>query len=347
MRVLVLSWDPLAGDGGLDPQAAGLAVALAAAGADVRLVTRLGEGCEGRQPPALPGVEVHAVTDAPPILPAQLDGPVLAAQAFATRAMSVVARRVRERAVDVVHAVGWQTQPVVAALRAAHGVPVAAVLTRSDVATDRPTAVRASARQLAADADVLLAPTHTDQQALHGALGVAARVLPPGTDLPARSPGPPPAAGPLHLVAGPGQDHRAVARGIREAAEHRRRITRGWRRRPFAVAVLDPGDVTTAVRAMALGVPLVATAGPVGELASATGGGLLADPTAAAIAAVADRLAADPDLAAVVGARGAAAATHHAWTGVAAAWRRAVAPVAGGPGLRLHAVTRGRPPRRR
>lgn len=333
MRVLVLSWDASAVDGGLDPQAAGLAAALAAHGDDVRLVTRLGEDLH---PPDVPGVEVHAVTDAPPILPADLDGPLLAAQAFAARATSVAVRRLEERDVDVVHAVGWQTQPVVAALRATHGPPVVVVLGRAEVAPDRPAALHATARQLAADAAVVLGPTATDQRALHEATGAAAGVLPPGTGLPARSPGPPPAAGPLHLVAAPGQDHRATARGIREASGDRRRITRSWRRRPFAVAVLDPHDVTTAVRALALGVPLVATAGPVGELASASGGGLVVEPSPGAVAAAVDRLAAEPDLAAVLGATGAAAATHHAWPAVAAAWRRAVAPVLRDPATRLH-----------
>lgn len=335
MRVLVLSWDARADDGGLDPQATGLAAALAAAGDDVRLLTRLGEDL---RPPQVPGVEVHAVTDAPPILPGDLDGPLLAAQAFAARATSVAVRRLEERAVDVVHAVGWQTQPVVAALRATHDVPVAVVLTRAEVDPARPAAVRATARQLASDAAVVLGPTATDQRGLHDASGAAAGVLPPGTDLPARSPGPPPAAGPLHVVAGPDHDHHALARELRAAAGHRRRITRSWRRRPFAVVVLDPDDVTAALRALALGVPLLAVDGPVGELATGSGGGLVVAPTGAAVAAAADRLADDPALAATLGATGAAAAVWHAWPAVAAAWRRTLAPVVGSPSTRLHAA---------
>lgn len=338
MRVLVLSWDACAADGGLDPQAAGLAAALAGRGADVRLVTRLGDD---RHAPDVPGVEVHAVTDAPPILPADLDGPLLAAQAFAARATSVAVRRLEEREVDVVHAVGWQTQPVVAALRATHGAPVAAVLTRTEVDPSRPAGVHATARQLAADATVLLGPTATDQRALHDAIGTATGLLPPGTDLPARSPGPPPAGGPLHVVTEPDHDHHALARELRAAAEHRRRITRSWRRRPFAVAVLDPDDVTTGVRALALGVPLLAVEGPVGQLATETGGGLVVEPTGTALAAAADRLADDPDLAAVLGATGAAAAVRHAWPTIAAGWHRTVTRVLDGQTTPLHAAVQG------
>lgn len=336
MRVLVLSWDASAAGGGLDPQAAGLAAALADHGDDVRVVTRLGED---RHAPDVPGIEVHAVTDAPPILPADLDGPLLAAQAFAARATSVAVRRLQEREVDIVHAVGWQTQPVVAALRATHGAPVAVVLTRTEVDPSRSAGVHATARQLAADAAVLLGPTATDQRALHGATGAAAGVLPPGTGLPARSPGPPPAGGPLHVAAGPDHDHRALARELRGAAAHRRRITRSWRRRPFAVAVLDPDDVTTGVRALALGVPLLAVDGPVGELAAGTGGGLVVEPSGTALAAAADRLADEPDLAAVLGATGAAAAVRHAWPTIATAWRRAVGPAVAAGGVASSAAT--------
>lgn len=338
VRVLVLSWDAGSRAGGPDHQAAGLAVALAAGGDDVRLVTRLGED---HRPPQLPGVEVHAVVDAPPILPTELDEPLLAALAFAGRATSVAVRRLEERPVDVVHAEGWQTGPVAAALRTSHGVPVLAALSGADV-TGPEGSITATARQLASDAVVVACRSTADRTAVAAATGVTLVVLPAGSDRPARRPGPPPAAGPLYLAVVGGRDHRehrVVARGIQRSLSQPRRVTRSWTRRPFVVVVLDPHDLTAATRALALGVPLLAVEGPVGELAVTTGGGRLVSGDPAAIAAAVDQLGERPELAASLGATGRAASDAHRWDVVADTWRRAApAAPACAPPRPLHAA---------
>lgn len=320
--MLVLSWDPRGAHGGPTPQAAGLARTLAASEDEVTLVTR---AVDDAGSPQVDGVEVHAVADAPPIIPAQLDEARMAAEAFAARAMAVTVRRLAEDPVDLVHAVGWQTGPVVAGLRTTHDVPVVATLGAADLDAGRVGRLAAAtAARLAGDADVVVTATDHDAAALRAATAQPVAVVPPGVELPPRSPGTPPARGPLHLVAPPGAQHRGVAAAVRAATQHPRRITRSWRRRPFAVAVLDPADVDAAVRALALGVPLLAVDGSVGELATRTGGGLVVAPTGAAVGAAVDRLAADPRLAAALGEVGAAAAVAHGWPRVADGWRATV-----------------------
>lgn len=333
MRVLVLSWDARAGDGGLAPQARGLAAALAGAGHTVRLVTRL---AGGGSPPCIPGVEVHAVGDAPPIVPAALDEPMLAALAFASRATSVAVRRLEESPVDVVHAEGWQTGPVVAALRRTHDVPVVAAPGGAGRIGD-PAAADIAA-QLVADADRVLARSAAERMAV-AADGADVVQLRPGVDVPDRPPGPPPGSGALLLVAPPDHDHRGFARDLRDGVEVPRRISRSWRRRPFAVAVLDPSDLDGAVRGLAAGVPLLAVEGAVGDLVRGSGAGVVVEPSAAAVAHELDRLVRQPARAAALGAAATAAAADLAWPGVAATWHELVAPVIGARGVgRLHAT---------
>lgn len=333
MRVLMLSWDARAADGGLAPQARGLAGALASAGHTVRLITRL---AADRSPPQLPGVEVHAVGDAPPIVPAPLDEPLLAALAFAARVTSVAVRRLEEAPADVVHAEGWQTGPVVAALRSTHDVPVVAVPDGPMPPGDA--SVRDVVAQLVADADRVLLRGPVGRAA-SGEVGPDHGRLPPGVDVPARLPGPPPARGGLLLVAPPDRDHRRFARQLRDHSDIERRISRSWRRRPFAVAVLDPTDLDSAARGLGAGVPVLAVDGPVGELVRDTGAGVVVAPSAAAVAAELDRLARRPARAAQFGKAASAAAAELAWPAVAEAWRGIVAPIAAtSTPRRLHAA---------
>lgn len=319
MQVLVLAWDAP----GVEPdaQAVGLAETLASGDDEVCLVTR--EGAQVEDVPA--GFDVLPVGDAPPIVPAELAAPRLSAEAFAARAMAGAVRWLRDRPSAVVHAVGWWTGPVVAGLQDALDVPVVARLTGADVAAADDDGGRAAVgARLARDADAVVVPTRHDADVLAATSDVDATVVPPGVVLPRRSPGPPPARGPLHLTVRPGASHRAVAARLRGAIATPRRITQRWHRRPFAVVVLDPHAVDAAVRALAAGVPLLAVEGPVGELATTTGGGLVVPPDAAAVGAAVDRLAVDPTLAAALGEVGAAAAVEHGWATVAARWRQVV-----------------------
>lgn len=303
VRVLVLAWGVGEDEPGPSPQGAGLARALAAAGHDVRLVTR-----QAAAPLELDGVEVHAVADAPPIVPPSLADPVLDALAFAGRATSVAVRRLEERVVDVVHAEGWPTGPVVAALQASHAVPVIAALDPDEVGGGD------STRSGLADALVTGADVHVVRA------GRGTR-LPVGVALPRRRPGPPPRRGPVLLAAGPAADHRTIAGRLRSALPDRPRITRSWARRPSVVAVLHPADVDTVVRGFAAGLPVVAVAGPAGSLVAAAGAGVVIDEGGVAAAAAAvDRIRADHDHAAVLGRAAAAAAADHAWPRVAAVW---------------------------
>lgn len=318
MRVLLLAWGVGDEPRGPSPQAAGLAVALAAAGHEVRMVTRHGDGT-----PALDGVEVHAVVDAPPIVPAPLREPALDALAFAGRATSVAVRRLEERAVDVVHAEGWATQPVVAALRQSHDVPVVAVV---EPPADTATTPGAMAAALVADADVRVARSGPGRR------------LPAGVQLPARTPGAPPRRGPVLLAVGPSDDHRAAARRLRAAMPAPRRVTRSWARRPSVVVVLDPTDVDTVVRGLAHGVPVVAADGPAGEIVAGTGAGeVVADAGRAAVLVA--RLLADQDAAATCGAAARAAVADHDWARVATAWQRhATSALQGAAAPRLRAA---------
>ncbi len=316
MHVLLLAWGVGEGPSGPSPQAAGLARALVAAGHEVRLVTRADAAL-----PALDGVEVHAVVDAPPIVPVAMRDPALDALAFAGRAVSVAVRRLEERPVDVVHAEGWATGPVVAALRESHDLRVVAVADALTVAGD---AAAGMAAALADDADLCVSR-----------VGDGAR-LPPGVDLPTRRPGPPPARGPVLLRSAPDEDHRTVARDLRAALPGPRRITRSWARRPAAVVVLDPTDLDTVVRGLAAGVPVVAAAGPVGTVVEAAGAGVVVRGRDDAAAATAQVLA-DPGLASRWGTAAAAAAAEHAWPRVAARWAE----------LAATAVTRADRPRLR
>ena len=308
MRVLLLAWEAGSSRPALASQPAGLACALADDGHRVRLVTRLPEGA---RPPRLPGVEVHAVTDAPPIVPPSMADAMLGALGFAGRATSVAVRRLEEEPVDLVHAEGWATAPVVAALQHCHDVPVLGVVEPWEAGADDPTVAELAA-SLVARADVRAAR----------AAG-AAGALPPGTSLPVRRPGPPPAKGPLHLVAGPAARHRAVARVLRAALPAPRRISRSWSRRPAAVVVLDPTDLDAAVRGLGVGVPVVTVAGPTGALVAAAGAGvvLAAGSAPEEVAAAVRALLADRERWVTLGAAAATAATHHGWPAVAGRWR--------------------------
>jgi len=335
VRVLVLSWDALAPSAWVAPQAAGLAVALAASGDDVRLVTRLGPD---RRRPQLPGVEVHAVPDAPPIVSPELRTAPIAALGFASRAAAVAGRRLEERPVDAVHAEGWQTGPVAASLSISHDVAIVAAVDLGDREPgdndDGPEAyARATGRELARSASLVVyrsAPAATRTAVLAPRSSSATAVVVPGVDTASRRPGPPPAAGPVWLVP-PGRcgtAHRDFARALRVAMDHRRAIAGTPTRRPFAAAVLDPHDLDAALTALALGVPLLAAAGPVGDLAVASGGGRLVAPTPAGVAAALATLRRDPAAAAALGRSGSSyVATSHTWSTAASSWRAAVAAV--------------------
>ena len=326
MRVVLLAWEVGSSRPALAPQAAGTARALADDGHRVRLVTRLPEGT---QPPRLPGVEVHAVADAPPIVPPSMAGATMGALGFAGRATSVAVRRLGEEPVDLVHAEGWATTPVVAALQHSHDVPVLAVVEPWEVAADDATVAELAAA-LVAGADVRAARAPG-----------AARGLPPGADLPDRRPGPPPARGPVHLVAPTAVRHRAVARALRASLPTPRRISRSWSRRPAVVVVLDPTDLDTPVRALAAGVPVLTVGGPAGALVTAAGGGVVLgdSPSLAEVVAAVQALLADRPRAVALGAAASAAAASHAWSAVARRWRGlATAAAARRAGARLHAA---------
>lgn len=323
MRVLVLAWGV---DADAVPASAhGLARALAVADHDVVLVTRLAPDAD---PPVIDGVEVHAVTDAPPIVPAQMDDPLLRALAFAGRATSVAVRRIEERGVDVVHAEGWQAGPVVTALRHSHDVPVVAVVEPWDLEGEGPVADTALAVAEVADVTMCRAPA-----------GDEGSGLPVGVALPPRRPGPPPARGPLHLAVRSGDDHRVIATAIRERLAVARRISGTWTRRPFAAVVLDPQDLRTVAQAWATGIPVVTVDGPTGELVRTTGSGVVVADDPGAVAAAVDGFAGDRGHAAELGAAAVAAAGRHDWAATVEVWEAAAAAArerAGG--RRLHAA---------
>lgn len=320
MRVLLLGW---ADAQGCPTQATGLAGALAAAGHDVRLITRL--EADGT-PPAVPGVEVHAVTDAPPIVPAQMADPLLTALAFAGRATSVAVRRIEERPVDLVHAEGWRTGPTVAALRESHGVPVLAVLEPGERDGTGPRAETAAA--LADAADLVVRRSPRDRATHH---------LPVGTDVPARRPGPPPPRGPIRLVVGAGTDHRTAAGVLRGHLTRPRRISGTWTRRPHAAVVMDPTAVDEVVAAWARGIPVVTVPGPTGDLVEAAGNGVVADDDTSTGPAL-DALVEDSERVEALGAASWLAAQAHRWDAVTTVWVGAAASVVGGGAPHLHAA---------
>ena len=312
MRVLLLAWGVGTGPHGPTPQAAGLARSLAGVGHDVRLVTRRDPSAP---PPAVDGVEVHAVADAPPIVPAGMAAPSLDALGFAGRATSVAVRRLEERPVDVVHAEGWATSTVVAALRHSHDVPVLAVVEPWEAGAADPTVAElAGALEAAADTRLRRTPGR-------------APALPVGSDLPARRPGPPPPRGPVHLTAPPGVAHRAAAGRLRAALTAPRRIASSRARRPAVVVVLDPHDLDAVARGWTAGVPVVTVTGPTGTLVEETGTGVVA-PDAAAVAAAVDGLLADRARVEALGAAAVAVASRHTWSRVATAWTTLAAATA-------------------
>jgi hypothetical protein len=162
------------------------------------------------------------------------------------------------------------------------------------------------------------------------------------------------------LVVPSGVVHRDLAARIRRGLAAPRRVSRSWGRRPLAVAVLDPHDLDSTVRAMARGVPVVAVPGPTGDLVAASAAGeVLPAPVGAAVAAVAagaptaepvariaravtaavDRLVADPSRTVAFGAAAGDAAASHDWSTVAAAWTTAAARATRHRGRpRLHAA---------
>lgn len=320
MRVLLLGWD---GTEGCPAQAAGLAGALAAAGHDVRLVTRLRP--DGT-PPAVDGVEVHAVTDAPPIVPQQMTDELLAALAFAGRATSVAVRRLEERPVDVVHAEGWWTGPTVSALGTSHDVPVVAVLEPGEHDTAGPRAEVAAA--LADRADLVVRRSPVDRATHH---------LPVGTDLPSRRPGPPPSRGPVRLVVDVASEHRSVAAVLRGSLSTPRRVSGTWTRRPLVAVVLAPAAVEEVVGAWARGVPVVTVPGPTGDLVEAAGGGVVVDDEPGVGPAV-DALVEDPARVEALGAAGWLAVQVHRWDVVATVWEGAAASVVDSSAPHLHAA---------
>lgn len=328
MRVLILSWDARGTDPGLSPQSAGLASALVAAGHDVRLITRLPEGA---RPATIAGVEVHAVPDPPPVLPPSIDRPLVAALGFASSAGSVAARCIDQRPVDVVHVEGWQPAAVATSLQTSHDAVVVAALGAGDLTPssirhgDDTDLVVQTAAELAKRARLVMVRSVAAAAVVARSTGVEAAVVTPGVDRPARRPGPPPSRGPVVLVAPPGSDHRRFGAALREHLTRPRQITGSWRRRPHAAVVLDPDDVGSALRALASGVPVLAAAGPVGDLVRASSAGWVVDPAHDVLAEHLDGLDRDPGLAASMGAAAVEAVeARHAWDVVASDWTRVV-----------------------
>lgn len=262
MRVLVLSWDVSDPRGGPTPGAAALASALADHGDRARLITR---HPERSTPGTVPGVEVHAVPDAAPIIPLEVGGHLARVLAFSSRASTAAVRMLEQEAVDVAFIDGWQPTYAATAMRSTHEVPLVANITaswftrRGPHLDDDGTLLHQIEWWLSYEARRIVSATPDGVADLARVLQIPATklaVLPMPMEVPTTSPTPPKPDGPVLVVPPADTNDRAYLLAVRRHLADPPRLTTTWRSRPAAAVVLDDAGHHLAVRALASGVPL-------------------------------------------------------------------------------------------
>lgn len=303
MRVLVLSWDVSDPHGGPTPAAAALARALADHGDRVRLITRHPERAT---PGALPGVEVHAVPDAAPIIPLEVGGHLARVLAFSSRASTAAVRVLEQEPVDVAYVDGWQPTYTATSMRSTHEVPLVASIDaswfsrRGPHLDDDDTLLHQIEWWLSYEARRIVSGSQDGLADIARVLQIPdtkLAVLPMPMSIPAIAGTPPSPDGPV-LIAPPADENpRAYLLAVRRHLHAPPRLTTTWRSRPAAAVVLDGASSHAAVRALASGVPVAVLDQPglAGLVADNATGRLVTDADPATVAATIDaiRTAAD------------------------------------------------------